>query len=764
MSRQMTMTAFVAMGLLMAGSTAAAQTAGTSGGQVTTGAMGRSTIESSKFTEYRALPNGVSVPFLNLWSKNTDLDFNLSGYNVRQTDQRYTGWLNASGMGLKFDYNQIPHNMGNGAQSMFNESAPGVWTASRSARQALQSAIDAKLPTSTRTFDFYNTLFTPTFASTNAVDVSGVRKTGSVELNVGEHLPFDMTLTFRNDRKEGYRGLSGGNFRNALSVVYEAAAPLDEVTNDFGLRLGHKFNSGNVYATFNRNLYNNRAETLVIDNMVQANDAASTSSGGGTSRDRFIMAPDNQASTGAAGFLLKFKYQTRISGGVSLSRRTQDAAFYPYTIDSLTLTPGGVRADNVAALPQKSYGGKVNTTMYNVGFSSRPIDGLGLRAQYRVYNLTDKSDKWIITGDMSQAQSTWNVVTPTTSDPNGHATANIYDTKSRRFNASATYDFGPLTVEGQVRSGRLERTNREALKGTESGWAVTGLFHANDLVSFRGTYDDGKRTVSEGETVYGYQMDEAPFTNKRTGIDVELTPITGLDLSFGYFRRNVEYTDRPNRTIVVSGVPKVGAPSFPNTPSGLLEAKYDSWTGEINYAPTGRVELGAYVTVEKDATTNQWSTTSSSSSTVDSLANKLNYAGLDKTNTYGANAVFQLVPDKHTLTLNAMSQKVNGLMDITANATGSFAAGRAGLNLGSGNAADIGDWDDTKLTTLSAQFDFLLAKAWTLSTGYIYEKYDFKDAFTDNNKIMTTNLIFLTKPNFGDYKASLVYGRLSYRF
>ena len=59
---------------------------------------------------------------------------------------------------------------------------------------------------------------------------------------------------------------------------------------------------------------------------------------------RFINAPDNEATTGNGGFLLKFKRQTRIGGDVSLARWTQNAPFYPYTNNTVLLTPTGARA------------------------------------------------------------------------------------------------------------------------------------------------------------------------------------------------------------------------------------------------------------------------------------------------------------------------------------------------------------------------------------------------------------------------------------
>ncbi len=388
--------------------------------------------------------------------------------------------------------------------------------------------------------------------------------------------------------------------------------------------------------------------------------------GGGTSA-RWINAPDNEASTSNLGFLLKFARQTRISGDVSMGKWTQDAPFYPYTINSAITTPSGVRANTLSALQQQSFGGKIDTTTINLTFSSRPTENLALRAQYRSYELENKTNRYVVTGDVAASPDrSWSVVTPTAADPYGHATANPYDNSTKRFSASASYDIGALTLEAQARFAKLERTCREARKvtttatrsrpstGPRTGWT-----------SAAPTTRPSART--EGETLYGFQSDEAERETKRTGLQADLSLPKNFDLSFAYFRRDVTYPNRPDRIAVTSGAPTPGAQPIPNTPSGLLEAKYDSFTTEIAWVPSERVELGAYYTYEKDATTNQWSTT-----TGVNLNNLLNYAGSDKTDTFGFNAAFALKPEIWKLTLNGMRQKVDGLMDITANETGSF--------------------------------------------------------------------------------------------
>jgi outer membrane receptor protein involved in Fe transport len=173
------------------------------------------------------------------------------------------------------------------------------------------------------------------------------------------------------------------------------------------------------------------------------------------------------------------------------------------------------------------------------------------------------------------------------------------------------------------------------------------------------------------------------------------------------------------------------------------------------------VELAAYYTYEKDATTNQWSTT-----TGVNLNNKLKYAGTDKTDTFGLDATIQLKPDVWKLWVNAMRQKVDGLMDITARESGSFyTPGRTTLvPAGAGGAQDIGDWDDTTRTTVAAQLDYAVAKAWTLTAGYVYEKYEFKDAYTAGDLLMPQSVLLFLKSNSGGYDANVLYGRLSYQF
>jgi hypothetical protein len=771
MKRALRVTALLAMGFLMASSFAAAQDkpVNASGGEVTIAALGRTDVSSSKFEEYREVPKGLSLPFMNLFATTKTFDFNLIANNIRQTDQRYTGWFNTGLFDLGFDYNQIPHNMGNAAHSVWNETGTGAWSMNTLQRTALANATDP-LASSARTFQFYDALLAPVFADSNTYDMSSMRQRGTVTLDLSKKLPFDFAFTYMREHKSGYRGQGGGDVLGWVSPLVDLAEPLNELTQDYGFRAAYNFKAGtvlkaaNVHGSFNRNLFNNNAETLLIDNPFRPNDLAYTSSSAtsGSATELFSTAPDNQASTGAFGLMLKFAKQTRIAADFGMATWTQNASFLPMTMNPLILNGLGQPTNVTTSLQQGSLNGKINTDTTNILFSTRPIDGLGVRVQYRKYGYKDKSARYVITGDTSAApDQRWQTAdTPTTDEPYGHATANRTDSDSKFFNVQANYDIKAFTVEGAYKYTSSSWVGRVASSGTdgkEKTYTLAVLYHASDLFGVRFMNDWAKRTVSgfeatDAAAVQGVMEDHAERKLTRTGFNIELTPGSQFDVTFTYLRNNADYPNRPNK-----------AANDSNSKQGLLAAKYDSFTGEVDYHPNAKLELSAYYTYERNAQTNQWVTLLSGTTNVN---NKLNYAGTDKGDTFGLNATFHFVPDKWTFTLLARRQKVDGLMDITANESGSFyTPGRTTLvAAGTGGAADVTAWDDTTITTFGLHVDYTIAKAWKLAGGYAYEKYDYVDPYTSGTTQFPISVYFAGKADSGPYKANVAYTTLTYRF
>lgn len=739
-----------------------AQTPNWFNGNVNLLLTGREDVTSAKFEEYRVVPDGVAMPMFNFVGRREGKDFAFFGRNIYQDDQRYTGWANVNWLSVAVDYNQIPHSMGTHAQTIHTETAPGVWTLSSTLRKSLGDAVDA-VPTASRTYPFYLNLLSPTMAAANHYTLDAVRKRGDVSVGIGESLPFDLTFTYNRDSKSGYRGASAGDILGVVTASVDVLEPLDEVTQDFGVRWNWNFQKrGNVHASLNRNLYDDRIDSLTVDNPFRATDLAfvSTSVPGGPAQARFSTSPDNAATRGAFGAQFKFARQTRINADVAYGQWTQNDLFLPYTINSAIFTASGAPANALSSLQRPSLNGKINTASYIVTFGSRPLDALGIRMRYRNYAYKDKSDRFVITGDTSGSPDrSWGAANaPTEDEPFGHATANRTDASTGHFEAHVSYDLADLTLEGTYRNvqtswvGRVGSSGRD---GEENGYTLAAVYHSNDWLGFRLQFDDGKRTVSGIEAgsvaaLQGVMADHAERTRTRVGGDVELTPSERFGVTLAYFRRNDDY---PNRPFELAG--------NPDTESGLLDATYDMFSVDVDCLPTTRAELAAFYTYEKVAETNQWVTMSSGA-----VNNVLRYAPWDKGHTFGVNGVFHVVPEKWTLTLLAQHQKVDGFLDITAREAGAFyTPGRTTLiPAGTGGAADINDYDDMRQTTAIADLGYTFAKTWTLSVGYAYDKYTSADAFSDGGTIFPQAVLFFLKANDGGYTANLAYARLTYRF
>ena len=724
--------------------------------------LGREDVSSSKFEEYRIVPKGVSMPVFTLQGSRNGNDYALFGKNISQLDQRYTGWATTSWLGVRFDYNQVPHSMGTDAKTIHTETGPGIWSMNATTRKALGDAVDA-VAAAARTYPFYLDLLGPTIAAAEHTDLKALRQRGDYVFDLGQKLPFDFTVTYNRDEKTGYRGASAGDILGVVTASVDVLEPLDEVTQDYGVRWGWKsLKHGDVHATFNYNTYDDRINALIVDNPFRATDLAysSTAVPGGPAQARFSTSPDNEAMRGAVGMQLKFARQTRITADLAYGQWTQNAAFLPYTINAAVFTPSGAPANAVSSLQRASLDGKIDTASYLFTFVSRPADNLTVRMKYRNYAYKDKSARYVITGDTAGSPDrAWTAANaPTAEEPYGHATANRTDSSIGQFEAQAGYDIGSLTLEGAYRSAKTSWEGRAESSGTdgnENTYIAAAVLHSKDWLDFRLHADRAKRTVDGIEAgsvaaVQGVMADHAERNQTRLGADIELMPNDKIGFTLGYNRRQDDYPNRPFKVA-----------SDTRTKSGLLEANYNMYSVDFNLMPNAQTEITAFYSWEKVAEVNQWVTLTGTA-----VNNVLTYAPWDKSNTVGVNANVQLVPDKWKLGLLAQSQKVDGFLDITALESGSFYnPGRTTLiPTGQGGAADISDYDDTLWTTVAASLDYAVTKTLTWSMGYAYDKYTNADAFSDGTTIFPQAVLFYLKTNDGNYSTNMVFTRLTYRF
>src|SRR4051812_13912739 len=73
---------------------------------------------SSKFTEYRGVPEGVLLPSFHLSGRTSEMKYDFRGYTVQSDDQRYTLRTDFKGARLDADYTRLPHYFGNDGLSL----------------------------------------------------------------------------------------------------------------------------------------------------------------------------------------------------------------------------------------------------------------------------------------------------------------------------------------------------------------------------------------------------------------------------------------------------------------------------------------------------------------------------------------------------------------------------------------------------------------------------------------------------------------------
>src|SRR5262245_39823342 len=77
---------------------------------------------SSKFLEYRDIPQGMVLPAFQFKGRKGSFRFDLQGKDVTQQDQQYLLRLEDGSFRLRGAYTGIPHNFGNGGKSLLSRS------------------------------------------------------------------------------------------------------------------------------------------------------------------------------------------------------------------------------------------------------------------------------------------------------------------------------------------------------------------------------------------------------------------------------------------------------------------------------------------------------------------------------------------------------------------------------------------------------------------------------------------------------------------
>ncbi len=706
---------------------------------------------SSRFREYRDLPNGVFMPYARFAGHTGKLRYDVFGRNVLQQDAFYRLLLQPDSFRFSAEYERIPHRFGNDGRTLFHEVAPGQFQISDTLQQAFQDALTRQraLNPAGVNFAFLNTLVRPSLSAQSGIELALQRERGRAELRLTPDKPIDVRLTYFHEKRSGDRAV-GTSF--GFGNVVESPEPIAYRTQDVSATAEWAADWGRANATLGYNWFTNSIPFHTWDNPFRATDSTDASaytgpgsgSINGPSFGRASLPPDNSALTGGAGVAFKLAGKTRLGASFTVGQwRQNDTAFIPYTTNSQIPVP---------ALPAQKLDGKIDTLTLSAYLLTRPAKGVTAQARWRRYDLDNQTPHLRFPGYV-RFDAVFEDI-PRVSVPYGYT--------NDRLDASLTYSFGDVSLEGGFRHERMERTERETDTTSYNAFLGKADLRASDWLVLRATLELGSRDFEGLEII---RSEEASF--QEPGVPANLLAVPQSSptyASFGCGSRvcNLRF-DQAAKDVTRYGAHLVltpwgsatltasylyGEDDYKDTAYGLISAKNRSFGLEADWSPGARANLWAYYNHEKISNfqRGRQSGATVSTRTIDDWTSSVE----DKIDTFGGGGSFNLVKDKLDLTLNGSHQRVDG-----NNALFSPPGGTPDF------AVPITSYDDTKLTTLGGEFGYKVTKVLVLGVGGFWERYEIRDAQTSGLLNYVPGSLFLN-PVDSDYEGHVLYVKASY--
>src|SRR3990172_2853236 len=739
---------------------------------------------SSKFLEYRDIPNGAVAPYFRMQGKKGDYRYDFIGHDVTQKDQEYFGLFEGKKWSFQLDYTGIPHAFGNGGKSILipdETSERTEWRLSDTLQTAFQNSVAAL---TTVGYPQLLAIVKPTLDTqpTN-IDIKLQRNRTNLAFSLlpGEK-NLNVDVTYFHERRTGDRTNHGTSF--GFGNVVETTDPIRYVTQDFGVRARGSGDWGVAFAGVNVKDFTKKFDTFAWDNPFRVTDStdpsAYTSPGSGSKNGPATgllgLPPDNEAWTLNGGTTLMFGPRTRLSADLQFGQWKQNHdPFIGYTVNSAIVTPSGENAVH-AALPASTLGGKIDVFALNWFFTSKLTDDFRLNARYRFYQNDNQTPRIRFEEGYVRFDAVWEDI-PRITVPFG------WD--SRYLDVYGTYDVGSvLALQLGYKYNKINREFRETEHTTENTVRAAADVRFGGGVLVRGLYELGSRDFDEYDGILGEEQsylcesaqglvpcgspgaveeppaqhplmrrfDQAKRDRDRVGAQLQYTPDSGIfSVTAAYYLNKDQYDDSPVECEISSPFCQGGE----QTSLGLREAEFKTYSLDLDVSPSdaytvyvfySREDMFNYQTGRQSGATVEFNPASNWSSTVD-----------DKVDTLGAGVDFILVPDAWFLDLLYRYQKVDGNNAFTAGPT--LRPGTSSTT----TVTDIPEYDDTKINFVSAQLRRKFAESWTLGVGGFYEDYQLKDTQTGSVLNYMPGSFFINANN-GDYQGWVGWLNLTYSF
>jgi len=563
----------------------------TTTGSITTGVLQTdNSTSSSKLTEYRDFRDTFFVPQLRLELFDTRNGgfVDLRGANVSRHDQSVAASFGRVNLwDVRINWNEVPHNFSNKAQTPYILRAPGLFEVPASVPISFKklgtgAADTAGVLASDDLIASYQRAFLhPTSLATQ-------NNFGRVVFDAAATDALRFSVAYDRIRKDGLRATYGPiGDRPPRSLNIQLTEPVDYRTNELTLAAEHR---GARYLAQFEYLYSdfaNEVDTLVWQNVYTTAQPGATYDVWDRAVSTFgrrPLPPDSRYHNLSVGFAGDLPLESRLSARVAYGRMEQNEPLLPYSFNS------DILADST--LPRTNAGAEIATTQVLVDYVINPAPRLNVRAWARRFGL-----------DNNTPQEKWRYVTSDTPNLNGTVTflnkrVNVaYATDRTNAGVDATYRLPLRTslMAGYERES-LNRDFREA-DTTEDRLSLAVRTRAAHWANLRVRSILGSRSGDGyNDTVtrqsYWYTLPEAGADNNNAAFTFDNHPdMRRFDVS-ARRRRQVDVTLNltPTENVTVSGAVRYRSDDFESDVRSV-QPLADTGVGEVAAATPGQ-QLG----------------------------------------------------------------------------------------------------------------------------------------------------------------------------
>jgi len=686
---------------------------------------------SSKFEEFRDLKDGVNAG-LEAHARKEDSYLDVFGRDLGLADQDLTVEGGRAGVvALKLSYDETPHNYAFGARSLYS----GVGTASLT----ISDRIQADLQGSSSPPDAVRRLADAVAGSGHDVDLGLQRKKAGGEVTLLSIYPVTVRAQASNESRNGVRPFSESfGFGNFVEVPW----PVDYDTTDARVSAEYARPESRVQATvgYRFSHFDDHNHSFTFDNPFRVTDStdpllglpafASTYQAGPASGQAALYPSNSSHSIDGTLVVSRLPHGTSISALFSASFLRQDEPLLPFTTNSAVVAGafsnpafegGGTTPFDMtdpANLPARSANAAINTQNVQIRVTTKPAPDLSLTAQYRFYNLDNRSGAFRVPGVVRE-DAEWRV--PGNPSAFFGPLPIAYDKHSASL--TAAWDLNEKTRLGA--SYTFERMNRSF---REVAWMNDHRLKAffdltpSSWLELRASYEYIRRSTAP----YLHSQAEVAHGETTSGVLPYLRKFDEAERRTNQGQATVTVT--PNDRLTLSGSAQYGKDDYVVSAAGLQLARRDEYGVDLSYLLTDRLTVYAAYTFEKfryEMAGRQWTPGGISDPYVSetALSSNSNWTAepLDRYHTVGLGGEVQLIPKA-----------------LRLNVTYSFSRSRGGIGLSSplGTAANdvnpfvptpFANVDNIDFHNLNADLEWTLGKRTSLAAGYVFEKYRVDD-------------------------------------